>query len=206
MIYLFTDHTQISDDLLKTLSLKMPESRRNRFMHYKKAAAKQACVLGYMVFLYGFRHLYNQPGFPDFDISESGKPYLKAYPHIHFNISHCNGGACCFFASAPVGIDIQEKRKFPKSILKKVCNEDELDAIAKADDSFLEFCRIWSQKESISKISGDGIFRDLMSISSKDCISFTKYLSPDKYLTASSYDKAVDFNIINLTVEDFLSL
>lgn len=206
MIYLFTEHEQISEDLLNTLGSKMPERRHDRFIHYKKYEAKKACVFGYLVFLYGFRHLYNQSGFPDFDISQSGKPYLKEYPHIHFNISHCNGGACCFFADSPVGIDIQEKRKFPKSILRKVCNKDELNAIENSDDYFLEFCKIWSQKESISKITGDGIFRDIINLPSNDCTFFTKYIEPDKYLTASSYDKAVDFSIINLNIQDFLSL
>ena len=37
-----------------------------------------------------------------------GKPFLKDYPHIHFNISHCSGMVACGFSSGPLGLDLEK--------------------------------------------------------------------------------------------------
>ena len=206
MIYLFTQHNLISEDILDSLILKLPENRRQKALSFKNVSSKLSSVLAYLVFLYGFRNICNCKELPEFATMESGKPYIKDYPDIHFNISHCEGGVCCFFGKNPVGIDIQDKRRLNSSIIRKVCNENEIEQIETSPVPELEFARIWSVKESFSKINGDGIFRDLQNLDYKNVNFFTKLVDDNKYMTASSYDKAACFDIINLSVSDLISL
>ena len=51
---------------------------------------------------------------------EYGKPYLKKYPEIFFNITHCKEMAACAIATKEIGIDIEGVRKFSPAILKGV--------------------------------------------------------------------------------------
>ncbi len=98
-----------------------------------------------------------------------GKPYLKAYPFIHFNISHCDGLVACAAATAPVGIDIEKIHPFKDSILRKVLTPPEktfLEAFRNTPDKYMEiFFRFWTLKESRIKHSGLGLSMPLTDFS-----------------------------------------
>ena len=83
------------------------------------------------------------------------------YPEIYFNISHCAGAAVCIFGNTPVGIDIQDIRERNSRSVTRVCSSEEIRHIEDSAEPDLEFCRIWSVKESLSKLSGKGIFREI---------------------------------------------
>ena len=46
-----------------------------------------------------------------------GKPYLKEYPLIHFNISHCMGLAVLAIGDCTVGIDAECVRPYREPLL-----------------------------------------------------------------------------------------
>ncbi len=54
-----------------------------------------------------------------------GKPYLKDYPSIHYNISHTKGAIVCAIASNPIGIDIEKKKNCNMKIAKRFFTKDE---------------------------------------------------------------------------------
>lgn len=90
-----------------------------------------------------------------------GKPYLKDYPHIHFNISHCDGLVACATDTSPIGIDIEKLHPFKDSILRKVLTEEEknyLNCFRNDPRAYTEcFYRFWTLKESRIKQSGMGL-------------------------------------------------
>lgn len=47
----------------------------------------------------------------DIVIDPYGKPYLAAYPELHFNISHSHGLLLVAMAIAPVGVDVEYVRE-----------------------------------------------------------------------------------------------
>lgn len=97
---------------------------------------------------------------------ENGKPYLKGYPEIHFNISHSGAYAVCALAGISVGIDMQICRPVRrKRLLERTMNAREQEAIRGADDPEMAFAFLWSGKESYLKWSGEGITRDLSKLS-----------------------------------------
>ena len=97
---------------------------------------------------------------------ERGKPYFSGEGNVHFSVSHSGAYVAVAFASAPVGIDLQQHK----------CRgyETREDAIARhkklasryfhpKEQEYLErdpwegFFRIWTAKESLLKRTGRGI-------------------------------------------------
>lgn len=206
MIYLFTEYEQITDEVLAVLIDKLPAERKAKAMRSHNKGVRTSCVLGYLLFLYGYRNLHRKKGSPDWAIAESGKPYLLEFPNIFFNISHCIGACACMFGNTPVGIDIQDCRNFRLNQALRTCSEEEVQTITSSPEPQLEFCRIWSIKESVSKLTGEGIFRDIRSVNANVTNCKTSFVEPDKYMTAASLDPYADFSIHRLTVSDLLSL
>ena len=96
-----------------------------------------------------------------------GKPYLKEYPLIHFNISHCMGLAVLAIGDCVVGIDAECVRPYREPLLKRVLSAAELRQMEEAGESEREelFFRFWTLKESYVKAVGCGITVPLQDIS-----------------------------------------
>ena len=96
-----------------------------------------------------------------------GKPYLKEYPQIHFNISHCMGLAVLAIGDCTVGIDAECVRPYREPLLKRVLSDAELRQMEEAGESEREelFFRFWTLKESYVKAVGCGITVPLQDIS-----------------------------------------
>lgn len=87
-----------------------------------------------------------------------GKPSLKNYPNVYFNISHSiNCIVCVVSDRSPVGIDVEKIRTFNVYAAKKVCSPEELRSIYSNEDPDREFFRYWTLKESYVKAIGKGI-------------------------------------------------
>lgn len=96
---------------------------------------------------------------------KNGKPFFADYPDIHFNLSHCSGGAACIIDSVPVGIDIENVRPFHERTARRVCTEAELEYICGSQDPNRSFFKLWTLKESAVKASGTGITVPLINYS-----------------------------------------
>ena len=109
------------------------------------------------------RGLQEHYGIEDFEFaySEGGKPSLAGHPEIHFNISHCSAAAACAISRHAVGVDVERLGRYSERLARYTMNDDELAAIlaASADDGErdLLFTRLWTQKEAVAKLTGEGI-------------------------------------------------
>ncbi len=99
--------------------------------------------------------------------NEHGKPYLKEYPDIYFNISHCNAMAVCVFGNTAVGIDVEGRRICKDSLMKRVLTDEEFEAVKATNDEILEFFKYWTLKEAYGKAMGVGMLYDYASMAFK---------------------------------------
>lgn len=103
------------------------------------------------------------------DKNEYGKPYLKDYPQIHFNISHASDIAICAIGSQKIGADVEVLKDFHTSIFRKVFTESEksfYDQVAVNEEKSKEwFFRFWTLKEARIKHAGLGLSMSLTSFS-----------------------------------------
>ena len=84
--------------------------------------------------------------------TEQGKPYSRAYPGLHFNLSHCRAACACALDTIPAGIDIERRFPYKESLMRRICTEKER-RIVESCESLPERERLlqalWSMKESV---------------------------------------------------------
>lgn len=103
-----------------------------------------------------------------FEENHYGKPYLKGYPIINFNISHSGYFVVCAIDEQPIGVDIEEVKPIEyEDIAKKIFTIHEFMYITKqnSDLQLSKFYEIWTLKESYIKCCGQGLSTSLKSFS-----------------------------------------
>lgn len=103
-----------------------------------------------------------------FDKNGYGKPYLKGYPIINFNISHSNDFVVCIIDDKPIGIDIEQVKQIEyRDIAKNFFTTSEYNYIFKQnlESEINKFYKIWTLKESYIKCKGKGLSIPLKSFS-----------------------------------------
>ena len=91
---------------------------------------------------------------PDFSYKENGKPYIKQYPDLYFNISHTKNIITCVISGVEVGVDIEHVRKISETTINKVFSENEQKLAGFSMDGYI---RLWTMKEACAKFSGAGL-------------------------------------------------
>ena len=97
-----------------------------------------------------------------------GKPYLRNFPRIHFNISHSYGRIVCAFSKTPVGVDVERIAPVKDALLRRTLAQQEQQELqALVDEGYDRdeiFFRYWTAKESYLKYLGCGITRELRDV------------------------------------------
>lgn len=115
-------------------------------------------------------------------IDEFGKPYLRDYPNLHYNLSHKKGAIVCAVSDKPVGVDIESVKKFDKRIAERFFTQNELAYIfAYKRNQDKRFAEIWTRKEAYVKWIGKGLmipFKsfDVFNLDNKNVFINTKYV------------------------------
>lgn len=176
MIYI---NDRIYDFDLQEALAQLSEQRREQALKFKHELGQRTCVAAYLLLCEGLQKEYGIIEKPVFEYGEHGKPSLVGYPHIHFNLSHCREAVICILSDQPVGIDIESIRTFKQPLVDYTMNEDEAHQIEQAESPELEFIKLWTQKEAVLKLSGEGISRDLKSVLLNPPASLTTIVSSD---------------------------
>lgn len=95
---------------------------------------------------------------------EHGKPELKQYPGIHFNLSHSGDYVVCAISDSKIGIDVQRMDAYRENVAKRFYSREEQQKIAETEseaDRKKLFYAIWTGKESYTKWLETGLTVDL---------------------------------------------
>ena len=164
MVYI-DSHPQLLD-LTEALAAVSAE-RRTYALRYRREEDQRLCLSAYLLLQRALREEYGLSEVPPFCIGEHGKPVLEGYPDIHFNLSHCREAVACVVSIHPVGIDIEMVDSYDEALLPTTMNEKEQQMILESPHPESTFIRFWTMKESLLKLTGEGITDDLPSVLSK---------------------------------------
>ncbi len=114
-----------------------------------------------------------------------GKPYLRDYPNVHFNISHSGQYVACAVADRPVGIDVQVVGTYRPDVAVRVCSEGELAKIETSDNLATEFTKLWTRKEAYLKMLGCGIAGGIRELPTGDETRIKTSLLPNAVLSVA---------------------
>ena len=177
-LLIFDDMSVISEEGILRLLPLVSEERREEALRYKHLFGQFACLKSYVM----LRELLEQRGLAHpfrFGFNEHGKPFLKDYPEVHFNLSHCKNGIAVVVSDQSVGIDIESYRSVSDSLLRYTMNEEEQRIISESDDPVRTFTEYWTKKEAVFKLRGTGITHDLHGLLQGD-EQVETYVNPEK--------------------------
>lgn len=91
--------------------------------------------------------------------TDYGKPYLKDYPELYFNLSHTAGRVLCILSGAACGCDAEWVHLKEADSLLRYFSEAEALWVREAagQERILRFTRLWTLKESYVKAVGRGL-------------------------------------------------
>ena len=164
MIYL-NEHTESID--IEDALAKVSEQRREQAMKFAHESGRRLSLAAYLLLMEGLQKEYGIIEPPMFDYLEGGKPIIKGHPEIHFNFSHSGNVALCAIDSLPVGADVETPRKITPSLIAYTMNDEEQALIASAPESLPAFLALWTKKEAVLKLTGEGIRSDLKTVLAK---------------------------------------
>ena len=182
-IYGFFDISAVSSDFLSCAVTVLPKERVNRINRYKNIEDKKLSAISYLLCIYALRDCFSLKN-PIIETDEKGKPFLRDYPNIHFNISHCKAGCVCAVSDKAIGIDIQNYVDYSHEVAVRVCSRQELEYIDKSENKSVAFTKIWAMKESYLKMRGDGICVDLKKADVFEVLDMIRVFIKDDYVIA----------------------
>ena len=156
LVCIFDQMEQCTEEEVARLLPLVTEQRRTQALRYRHTFGRFACLKSHLMLceLVGKNNLV-------FTYAANGKPLLRDYPDLHFNISHCKNGLAVAVDSQPVGIDIEAFRPFSKPLLERCMDPDEAGIIRGAASPELAFAAFWTRKEAVLKLRGTGLTGNL---------------------------------------------
>ena len=176
MLYLNDDIGSL--DLDKALG-QLSAQRREQALKFKHELGQRLCAAAYLLLCEGLRTEYGISELPILNYEEDGKPTLVNHPDIHFNLSHCKSAVVCALSSHPIGVDVEQIRRYNESLVRYTMNEQEIKMIEASDRPDVTFIRLWTMKEAKLKRLGTGIRKDMKDVLSPD----------DRFLTLVNTEK-----------------
>jgi 4'-phosphopantetheinyl transferase len=158
MVYI-DDHID-SLDVDAALAAVDPE-RREYALRYKHERSQRQCLAAWLLLQQALRQEYGITGALRLLYNEHGKPSLIDYPDIYFNLSHCRDAVACIVGDSPVGVDVECIDRYRPLLLNYTMSEQERQLIAASPHPATAFIRLWTMKEAVLKLSGEGIRDDL---------------------------------------------
>ncbi len=156
--------SDFTDAQIAALLLLLPEWRRGRALAFKHEEGRRECVLSFALLMLKLEQEYGIKGELEFCYTEHGKPLLRDYPDIHFNLSHCRSAVACVTGSSPVGIDVERRGRYREMLARHVLNSEELADVLGVDDPDCRFLEYWTRKEALLKQRGSGVSGDMREV------------------------------------------
>ena len=86
--------------------------------------------------------------------TENGKPYAE---EGCFSISHSGDLVVCALSECAVGVDVEQIRAVPEKVAQRYFSEGERHLLQRSRGRKNVFWRIWTGKEALCKLSGEGL-------------------------------------------------
>ena len=155
MIYLNTHPEELDIDLALN---RVSSQRREAALRFLRERDRKLSLAAFLLLQEALAKEYGIPAPPVLAFGPHGKPFLRDYPHIHFNLSHCSRAALCVVGDAPVGCDVETVTPpLDRDLLDHCCHPRERKAILAAERPEVAFCTLWTRKEAFLKWTGEGL-------------------------------------------------
>lgn len=114
-------------------------------------------------------HMPELPFPPRRAVEDRGKPYLADCPDVCFSLSHSGSWSVLAAADVPVGVDLEYIREPRSGLIGRVFHPDEAACLETVPEQAraAAFTELWTIKESVLKMTGDGLYKPMRSFTVK---------------------------------------
>ena len=183
MVYIFDRLDQYTDKAYEAHLSSLPAWRREKALLHKKLDDRKRSVLAFVLLQRALREEYGITEVPEFVYNEFGKPSFPNLP-IHFSLSHCKDAVACAVSDHNIGIDVENIVPYNPDVARRVCTAAELQMLEQSANKDVDFIKLWTAKEAISKYEGMGLSLPFADIDMKKYSIYSKTIS-DKRLALS---------------------
>ena len=156
MVYIFDRLDQYTDEVYEKHLSSLPAWRREKALQYIKLDDRKRSVLAFVLLQHALREEYGITEVPEFVYNEFGKPSFSNLP-IHFSLSHCKDAVACAVSDHNIGIDVESIAPYNPDVARRVCTAAELEMLEQSANKDVDFIKLWTAKEAISKYEGMGL-------------------------------------------------
>ena len=169
----FAEVPEVVDEVALQEALEgLPGWRLEKALAFRRPLDRYLCARAWKLLKTALGEVYGIRELPPFGYLQAGKPYLEGLPDVHFNLSHCPSCVCCAVADRPVGVDVEDLQ-FEEALAVEVCSPEELSLIRSGGKPEVEFTRLWTMKESLLKMTGEGIRNNMKGVLAPPCPEFS---------------------------------
>lgn len=154
------DETLFMNKLANLSSVRQKKIRRSKLTKDRRQREGAGLLLHYALKEYGIDSKTTA-----FTTNEFGKPMLKSND-LYFSLSHSGDYVLCAIGSDSIGVDLQEKVVYQKSIAQKFFQTDEQKYLFSfpEDEQADNFFRLWTLRESCVKMLGYSLAHSFSSL------------------------------------------
>lgn len=162
-IFKIRSQKPLEDRMFFSLLELIEEEDRKQILRYQFWQDRQRSLLGHLLSRYAIIQEYALTN-KEIQIRRHayGKPYIKDYSQIHYNISHSGEWVVVAIGRSPIGIDVENRREGWDLIGERVFSESEKYW---SQNSYKRKAILWTIKEAYVKYLGTGLSKSLNSFS-----------------------------------------
>jgi len=205
MLYIFNEVESLNDDFSERKMFLLSDERREKVQKIRSASGKKESVVAYLLLRLALLEIYTINDIVVFDHLDKGKPVLRDFPQIHFNLSHSKNVAACVVSDFEVGVDVQYIRKVSDKAAKRVLTKAEYEEFKTKPDPDEYFCKIWAIKESVMKKTGQGMAAAFNKLPVNDIKDISVFREKD-YFCSVCGENSHEMQIKHIRREDFEKL
>ena len=181
ILYIFDEIDSLDDAFMEQSIPYLSMERREKAFSYRFPLERNLSAAVYLLLRLALKEQYgiNEPVV--FTYAKNGKPSLRDYPDIRFNLSHCRAAAACIVAGSEVGVDVEGIAPVPDNAAMRALTAKEYAEFKASLHPHELFCEYWTVKESWLKKTGCGIGADLSVLAAEDTGEKTFYKSGKNY-------------------------
>ena len=131
--------------------------RREKADRYRHPEDRVRCLLGDGLLRYAARAAGVHDTTLSVALNAYGKPYLRAYPDLHYNMAHGGDWVVLVWDRRPVGVDVErvDANRDVRALAGRYFSIEEQTFVA-ACDTPRRFYDLWTAKEAYLKYRGTG--------------------------------------------------
>ncbi|MFA9421941.1 MAG: 4'-phosphopantetheinyl transferase superfamily protein [Sedimentibacter sp.] len=135
------------------------KDRKKKINNYYFEKDKKHCIYAELILRYSLLKEYNiNDKELEIEYNQYGKPKLKKYKNIYFNISHSGNWVVCALGKWEIGVDVEKIDTLSLNVAKNIFTKMEYNNLILCRENPEElFYKLWTLKESYVKAIGKGL-------------------------------------------------